>query len=54
MYGLIDSGADITIIGGSLLKRVAALAHLKKRALKKQTRFLEHTCTVIKHFIWMG
>ena len=29
-YGIIDSGADITIIGGSLFKRVATMAHLKK------------------------
>ena len=31
MWGIIDSGADITIIGGSLLKRVATVARLKKR-----------------------
>ena len=28
-YGLIDSGADITIIGGSLFKKVATVARLK-------------------------
>ena len=31
-YGLID---NITIIGGSLFKKVAAVARLKKRYLKK-------------------
>ena len=29
-YGIFDSGADISIIGGTLLKRVAAAARLKK------------------------
>jgi len=34
-YGLIDTGADISIIGGKLFKRVATIAHLKKRDFKK-------------------
>ncbi len=34
-YGIIDSGADITIIGGSLFKKVAAVAKLKKKDFKK-------------------
>ena len=34
-YGVIDNGADITIIGGSLFARVASAAHLKKRDFKK-------------------
>ena len=34
-YGLIDSGADITIIGGTLFKKVAAVARLKKRDFMK-------------------
>jgi hypothetical protein len=33
-YGIIDSGADITIIGGSLFKKVATTARLKKRDFK--------------------
>ena len=33
--GVIDSGADITIIGGDLFRRVAAVAKLKKRDFKK-------------------
>ena len=34
-YRIIDSGADITIISGSLFKRVATTARLKKRDFKK-------------------
>ena len=34
-YGLIDSGADITIIGGTLFKKVAAVAKLRKRDFKE-------------------
>ena len=33
-YGIIDSGADITIIGGSLFKKVATVAKLRKREFK--------------------
>ena len=29
--GIIDTGADITIMGGELFKKVAAAARLKKR-----------------------
>ena len=28
--GIVDSGADITIVGGDLLRKVAAVARLKK------------------------
>ena len=35
MYGIVDSGADITIIGGTLFKKVAAVARLRKRDLQK-------------------
>ena len=31
MFGIVDSGADITIIGGMLFKKVAAVAQLMKR-----------------------
>ena len=34
-YGLIDSGADITIICGDLFRRVATVARLRKRDFKK-------------------
>lgn len=30
-YGLIDSGADITIIGGILFKKVASVVRIRKR-----------------------
>lgn len=35
VYGIIDSGADITIIGGKLFKKVALAARLKKRDFMK-------------------
>ena len=31
VYGVIDTGADITILGGNLFKKVATIAKLKKR-----------------------
>ena len=34
IYGLIDSGADISIIGGSMFKKVAATARLRKKHFK--------------------
>ena len=34
-YGIIDSGADITIIGGNLFKRVAAAAKLHKKQFQE-------------------
>jgi len=34
LTGIIDSGADITIMGGSAFKQVAAVARLKKQDLK--------------------
>ena len=41
-YGVVDSGADITIIGGELFKRVAATAKLRKKDFKKPDR-IPHT-----------
>ena len=38
MYGVVDSGADITIIGGEMFKRVAAAAKLRKREFKPPDR----------------
>ena len=35
VYGVVDSGADITIIGGKLLRRVAAIVKLRKKDLKR-------------------
>ena len=40
--GVIDSGADITIMGADLFKRVAAAARLKKKQLKKTDK-VPHT-----------
>ena len=34
VYGLIDTGSDITIIGGTMLKKVAAAARLHKKNFK--------------------
>ena len=34
VYGVIDSGSEITIMGGVLLRRVASVAKLWKRDLK--------------------
>ena len=33
-YGVIDSGSDVTIMGGELLRKVAAVAKLRKKDLK--------------------
>ena len=35
MKGVIDSDADITIMGAEVFKKVASVAHLKKSAFKK-------------------
>lgn len=37
-YDIVDSSADITIIGGNLFCKVVAAAQLKKRDLKKPDR----------------
>ena len=34
-YGILDTGADITIIGGALFKKVAAVAKLRKRPFQE-------------------
>ena len=36
--GIVDTGADFTIMGGKLFKKVAAAARLKKRDFKKLDR----------------
>ena len=35
VYGVLDSGADISIMGGNLFRKVAAAARLKKKDFKK-------------------
>ena len=45
-YGIIDSGVDISIIGGNLFKRVVDVAKFHKRDLKrpdKTPRNYDHT-----------
>ena len=39
-YGFIDTGADITIIGGKLFKKVATIARLKKRHFRQDSQNL--------------
>ena len=39
-FGIIDTRADITVIGGKLFKRVATIARLKKRDLKRADKTL--------------
>ena len=46
-YGIIDTAADITIIGGRLFKKIATIAHLKKKNLKPSDKM---TST---YFLWM-
>ena len=33
-YGIIDTAVDIMIVGGRLFKKIATIAHLKKKNLK--------------------
>jgi len=40
--GIIDIGADITIMGFKLLRKVVAAARLKKHGFKKADIFLTH------------
>lgn len=44
-YGVIDSGTDITIMGGTLFKRVATAARLKE-TFWLLTKHLAHTTNV--------
>ncbi len=43
MFGIIDTGADITIMGGELFKKLAATAKLRKRDLQKPDTQLRST-----------
>ena len=38
VMGVVDSGADIEIIGGELFRRVAAVAKLRRKTLKKANK----------------
>jgi len=41
-HGIVDTGADITIMGPELFKKVATIAKLKKRQFKKADK-VPHT-----------
>ena len=45
-YGIVDTGADITIMGPELFKKVVMVAKLKKGSLRKQTWFCTHMTAV--------
>ena len=50
-YGIIDTAADITIVGGRLFKRIVTIARLKKKDLKppdKKPRTYDQ-CTFTLH-----
>ena len=38
VYGILDSGSDITIVGGSLFKKVATAAKLRKSQFQKSSK----------------
>ena len=44
-YGIVDTAADITIIGGSLFRKVATVARLKKRNLKPADIIMISDCS---------
>ena len=50
-YGLIDSAADITIVGGILFHKVVAFARLKSVISTSQTGCHGHT--IRKSLHWM-
>ena len=39
MYGIVDSAANITIMGGNAFKQVAAAAKLRKKDFLPQIKF---------------
>ena len=51
MYGVVDSGADITIIGGEMFKQVAAAAKLRKKILS--LLIVPHTTMINNPFVLM-
>ena len=50
VIGVVDSGSDITIVNGELLKKVAAVTKLRKKDLKKPDKKLCFTWKV--GWIW--
>jgi len=53
VYRIIDSGTDITIIGGQLFKRVALVACLKKKDFMKPVKLQEQMTKTI-HSGWQN
>ena len=47
--GVVDSGAEITIMNGKLFARTAAVARLKKSKLKPLTEFRRPMIAVCSH-----
>ena len=54
---VIDTGADISIIGGEVFRKIAAVAKLRKSQLKKQIRLLTTMIKPHSHYMagwtWM-
>ena len=50
--GIIDSGSDITIVGGDLFRHIATVAKLRKASYRNLTRFPEPMTGGHSH--WMG
>ena len=48
-HGVLDSRTNITIMGGTLFRKVAVVARLKKSDLKSQTKPHETTTTLLLH-----
>ena len=49
--GVIDSGADLTFIGGDLFRRVSAGGKIKRRNSKKLTKSHAHITNTLSHWI---
>ena len=52
VYGVIDTGADITILGGKLFKRVGTTSKLRRRDFRPADKTLE--TTTYTHSSWTG
>ena len=52
MFGIVDSGADITIMRGNMFLKVASVARLKKRDFKKPNQ-VPHTYNY-NRLLWMA
>ena len=50
--GIIDSGSDITIMGGELFRKVAAVARLQKSQFRRPDKTLGPM--IEEYSLWMG